>query len=84
MLTRGIDMQLQRRYLKLGDEVIHTKYPQWGRGVVVEEKNSRMSGGTCLVRVVFKDGVERSFLNDLDNYSCCYYAGIRISCDVAL
>ncbi len=82
MITCGTTVNLQRRYLKLGDEVIHTKYPQWGRGLVVEERNSQISGGICLVRVVFKDGVERSFLNDLDNYNCCYYAGIRIFCNV--
>jgi hypothetical protein len=25
--------------------------------------------------------VERSFINDLDNYNCCYYAGIRLQED---
>jgi hypothetical protein len=40
-----------------------------------------MSGGFCMVRVMFEDGVERSFINDLDDYSCCYYAGVRLSDD---
>ena len=65
-------------FLKLGDTVVHLRYPTWGKGVVVEEKSSVLDGGTCIVRVVFRDGVERSFINDLDNYNCCYYAGIRV------
>jgi hypothetical protein len=66
-----------RLYLKLGDEVRHLRYFAWGGGVVVEESHSTLSGGFCLVRVLFDDGVERSFINDLDNECCCYYAGLR-------
>lgn len=58
--------------------MVHQRYPQWGIGRVVEERTSTLSGGVCMVRVVFRDGVERSFINDLDNYNCCYYAGIRL------
>jgi hypothetical protein len=43
----------------------------------VEESHSTLDGGFCLVRVLFEDGVERSFINDLDNECCCYYAGLR-------
>ena len=67
-----------RLFLKAGDTVVHLRYPTWGRGRVIEEKSSTLSGGTCIVRVVFGDGNERSFINDLDNYNCCYYAGIRL------
>jgi len=72
---------MQRLFLKLGDQVIHLRYPQWGIGVVTEQRSSTMAGGFCFVRVVFRDGVERSFINDLDNYNCCYYAGIRLQED---
>jgi hypothetical protein len=72
---------VQRLFLKLGDQVIHLRYPQWGQGVVVEERSSTMAGGMCIARVVFRDGIERSFINDLDNYNCCYYSGIRLQED---
>lgn len=68
----------QRLYLQLGDQVYHSRFPQWGRGVVVEVINSSMAGGLCMVRVVFRDGAERSFINDLNDHNCCYYAGLRI------
>jgi hypothetical protein len=68
----------KRLYLKVGDRVNHLRYSVWGVGEVVEEKHSHLSGGFCLVRVVFEDGNERSFINDLDSSHCCYYAGVRI------
>ncbi len=71
-------MEYRRIYLKLGDHVIHNRYPEWGMGVVVEEKASIMSGGTCIVRIAFRDGKERSFINDLNDHNCCYYAGVRL------
>lgn len=67
-----------RLYLKVGDRVEHRKFTVWGVGEVIEEKHSILSGGFCLVRVVFDDGVERSFINDLDNHCCCYYSGLRL------
>ena len=67
-----------RLYLRLGDTVRHLRYKYWGCGQVIEEKHSSLSGGFCMVRVLFDDGVERSFINDLDNQSCCYYFGIRL------
>lgn len=67
-------------YLRIGDKVVHNRYCFWGVGEVVEEKNSILEGGLCLVRVLFEDGNERSFINDLDNECCCYYAGLRL-CD---
>jgi hypothetical protein len=66
-----------RLYLKVGDRVRHLRYFTWGTGVVVEESHSTLVGGFCLVRVLFDDGIERSFINDLDNECCCYYAGLR-------
>jgi hypothetical protein len=68
----------QRLYLKLGDTVRHIHQEAWGYGQVVEEKHSVLPGGICLVRVLFEDGIERSFINDLDSELCCYYAGLRI------
>ncbi len=67
-----------RLYLRVGDKVRHCRYSSWGIGEVVEERHSLLSGGFCLVRVVFDDGNERSFVNDLENENCCYYAGLRL------
>lgn len=69
----------RRLYLTLGDEVIHLRFPEWGRGQVVEARNSTLAGGLCLVRIVFTDGQERTFLNDMADDGCCYYAGVRRS-----
>ena len=65
-------------YLRVGDRVTHLRYHYWGEGVVVEERHSRVAGGFCFVKIRFEDGEERSFINDLDNECCCYYAGIRL------
>jgi hypothetical protein len=66
-----------RLYLRLGDVVTHRDYRQWGEGTVVEEMTSTVPGGTCLVRIKFQDGRQRTFSNDLDSQTCCYYFGIR-------
>ncbi len=68
----------KKLYLKVGDKVIHIRFSLWGEGEVIEEKHSTLAGGFCFVRIMFQDGVDRSFINDLDNECCCYYAGIRI------
>lgn len=70
---------MQRLYLRLGDRVIHLNYEEWGEGVVVEEMTSVLVGGTCLIRIQFEDGQQRTFNNDLDNELCCYYFGVRRS-----
>jgi hypothetical protein len=67
----------QRLYLRLGDKVIHLNYEEWGQGIVVEEMTSVLVGGTCLIRIQFEDGQQRTFNNDLDNELCCYYYGVR-------
>lgn len=67
-----------RLYLKVGDRVKHLRFYAWGDGEVIEERHSTLVGGFCLVRVLFEDGIERSFINDLDNELCCYYTGVRI------
>lgn len=69
----------KRLYLRLGDKVVHASYEEWGEGVVVEEMTSSVPGGTCLVRILFNDGRQRTFNNDLDNESCCYRFGVRRS-----
>jgi hypothetical protein len=66
-----------RLYLRLGDKVYHRDYSEWGEGRVVEEMTSTVPGGTCIVRVQFQDGRQRTFINDLDAEMCCYYFGIR-------
>lgn len=68
-----------RLYLSVGDRVRHINYSRWGAGEVVEEKHSTLEGGFCLVRIMFEDGVERSFINDMDNALCCYFAGVRLA-----
>ena len=67
----------KRLYLRVGDEVNHLRYDEWGIGVVVEVMTSSVPGGTCLARVRFQDGQLRCFNNDLDNEACCYYFGVR-------
>jgi hypothetical protein len=71
-----------RIYLRVGDEVNHQRYPRWGTGVVVEARASTLRGGLCLARVAFPDGQERSFINNLDDENCCYYAGLRIASSI--
>jgi hypothetical protein len=66
-----------RLYLRLGDIVTHRDYREWGEGTVVEEMTSTVPGGTCLVRVEWQDGRQRTFNNDLDAQMCCYYFGVR-------
>lgn len=66
-----------RLYLRVGDKVNHARHYAWGDGVVVEESHSSLDGGFCLVRILFDDGIERSFINNLDDACCCYYAGLR-------
>ena len=46
-------------------------------GAVVEERTSVVPGGTCLVRLLFEDGQQRTFNNDLDHEQCCYFLGLR-------
>lgn len=67
-----------RLYLRVGDIVRHIRQEAWGDGHVIEERHSALPGGTCLVRILFEDGIERSFINDLNNDLCCYYAGLKI------
>ena len=55
----------------------HLRYEEWGEGAVVEERTSVVPGGTCLVRLLFEDGRQRTFNNDLDHEQCCYFFGLR-------
>ncbi|HVO25337.1 MAG TPA: DUF3553 domain-containing protein [Candidatus Margulisiibacteriota bacterium] len=70
-------MSNKRIYLRLGDKVTHRSYEEWGTGVVVEEMTSSVPGGTCLVRIKFDDGRQRTFNNDIENELCCYFFGVR-------
>ncbi len=67
----------KRLYLRLGDKVVHRDHQEWGDGAVVEEMTSSLPGGTCLVRILFEDGRQRTFNNDMENELCCYYFGVR-------
>ncbi len=67
----------KRLYLRLGDKVVHQEHQEWGDGAVVEEMTSSIPGGTCLVRILFEDGQQRTFNNDMETELCCYYFGVR-------
>jgi len=67
----------KRLFLRLGDRVVHADYEGWGLGVVVEVMTSIVPGGTCLVRILFEDGRQRTFNNDMDSELCCCYMGMR-------
>jgi hypothetical protein len=67
----------KRLYLRLGDRVVHQDHEEWGPGAVVEEMTSTLEGGTCLVRILFADGTQRTFHNDLDHDLCCQRFGVR-------
>lgn len=68
----------RRLFLRVGDTVYHQSRRGWGVGRVVEVKTSVLDGGPALVRISFQDGRERTFFNDLEQHSCCYYMGIRL------
>ena len=67
----------KRLFLRLGDRVFHANYEGWGLGAVVEVMTSSVPGGTCLVRILFEDGKQRTFNNDMDSELCCCYLGLR-------
>lgn len=67
----------KRLFLRVGDEVSHDFYQEWGLGVVVEIMTSSIPGGTCLARIRFLDGHLRVFDNDMDSERCCCYFGVR-------
>src|SRR6478735_357082 len=67
----------KRLFLRLGDRVFHAGYEEWGVGAVVEVMTSVVPGGTCIVRILFEDGQQRTFINDMDSELCCCYRGIR-------
>lgn len=71
------EVERKRLFLRVGDEVSHNNYEQWGIGVVVEVMTSSVPGGTCLARIRFQDGQLRVFDNDMDSERCCYYFGVR-------
>jgi len=65
------------QFLRLGDRVWQDYREGWGMGVVVEVMTSTVIGGTCLVRVMFEDGLQRTFNNDLNSEMCCAHLGVR-------
>lgn len=67
----------KRLFLRLGDRVLHAVYEEWGVGAVVEVMTSIVPGGTCIVRILFEDGQQRTFINDMDSELCCCYRDVR-------
>jgi len=64
-------------FIRVGDEVVHCRYPQWGVGKVIEEWRGNLPGGRSFVKVAFEDGKVRIFDNDFRSSACCYWAGVR-------
>lgn len=69
--------ETRRLYLKVGDWVFHQRYPEWGMGLVVEERNSLVVGGASYVKIIFRDGQTRIFDNNFQNPTCGYHFGLR-------
>jgi len=67
----------KRLFLRLGDRVFNDEKEERGIGAVVEVMTSVVPGGTCLVRILFEDGKQRTFNNDMDSELCCRYLGLR-------
>lgn len=67
----------RRLFLDVGDVVVHEHFRRWGTGRVVEVRTSVLEGGPALVRILFQDGRERTFFNDMDDEQCCYHLGMR-------
>ena len=74
---KGLMEERRSLYLKVGDWVVHRKYPEWGTGLVIEERNSLVQGGSSYVKITFGDGETRIFDNNFKNATCCYHAGLR-------
>ena len=72
-----------RRYLRREERVRHRDYPAWGTGRAIATRESSVPGGACFALVLFDDGQERLFFNDLNDARCCYYMGL-MRCLVAL
>jgi hypothetical protein len=66
----------KRLYLRVGDEVNHLRFEEWGIGVVMEVMTSSVPGGTTALA---SRQTLRCFNNDMDNESCCYYFGVRVT-----
>lgn len=62
--------------MTVGDQVIHSRYPQWGVGRVIEVWRGDLPGGRDYVKVVFEDGRVRVFDNSLDSSTYCVRAGL--------
>ena len=65
-----------RLYLRRDERVRHRDHPEWGMGRVTETRESSVPGGTAFITILFEDGQERLFFNDLNDPRCCYYAGL--------
>ncbi|MBN1829296.1 MAG: DUF3553 domain-containing protein [Deltaproteobacteria bacterium] len=76
-MTSSINEEIRRLYLRTGEQVVHLRFPEWGFGVVTEERNSAIAGGMSYVKIMFRDGRTRIFDNNFANACCCYYAGVR-------
>ena len=65
-----------RLYLRREERVRHRDHPEWGTGRVTETRESSVPGGAAFITILFEDGQERFFFNDLNDERCCYYTGI--------
>lgn len=65
-----------RIFLRFSDRASHRDHPEWGEGKVVHISTSTLPGGAAYVRILFDDGKERTFNNDLNDARCAYYMGL--------
>jgi hypothetical protein len=65
-----------RLYLRREERVRHRDHPEWGLGRVIETRESTVPGGAAFINILFEDGKERLFFNDLNDDRCCYYSGV--------
>ncbi len=65
-----------RLFLRFSDRASHRDHPEWGEGKVVHLSTSLLPGGAAYVRILFADGQERTFNNDLNDDRCAYYMGL--------
>ena len=69
--------EIRKLYLAVGEEVVHTRHPEWGTGRVIEEMNSVLPGGASMIRVEFRNAGMKTFNNNIESHHCCIHAGLR-------
>ncbi len=69
--------EIRKLYLGVGEDVVHLRHPEWGKGTVIEEMNSNVPGGISMIKVEFENAGSKTFDNNIESLTCCYHAGVR-------